>query len=142
MDSIIGILGIAVGIAGLLIAYLQFDGKKKLERFSKATLQGMAGDIAKIHRSSTNTVLNLRDALNTAVLLPETDHKPALLKFLTDGYGDAYATDRSIVNLFNGVITMQEAQFDTRIIKHPERNELDLYKKEQAQIETAVPPAP
>ena len=65
------------------------------------------------------------------IRITESEHKPALIKFLTDGYGDAYATDRSIVNLFNGVLTMQEAQFDTRTIKHPERDELELYKKEK-----------
>jgi len=38
--------------------------RQKLEQFSKATLQGMAGNIAKIQQSTAWASTNLRDAHN------------------------------------------------------------------------------
>ena len=93
----------------------------------------MAGNIAKIQQSSEWAATNLRDARNTAVLLPESDLKPPLIKFITNGVGDATALDRLIINLFNDVLNMQQAQFNTRIITHPEKQELKLCQKEKAQ---------
>lgn len=134
MDTVIGIGGLIVGVIGLIVAWFQYDGKKKLEQFSKTTLQGMAGNIAKIQQSTAWAKTNARDAHNTTALLPDSDLKVTLLKFLLNGMGDATATDRLVTNLFNDALTMQESQFKTRIVKHPERDMFDLYKKEQAQL--------
>lgn len=134
MDSIIGIVGLIVGIAGLIIAWYQYNDKRKLEQFSKTILRGMAGNIAKIQQSTAWARTNLRDASNTAAQLPESDLKVVLLRFISNGVGDATATDRLMVNLFNDVLNMQQAQFNTRIVTHPERDDLELYNKEQSQI--------
>lgn len=105
-----------------------------MERFTKGTLRGMAGNIAKIQQSTAWARTNLRDACNTASQLPESELKVALIKFISNGIGDATATDRLMINLFNDVLNMQQAQFDTRIVTHPERDDLELYKKEQSQM--------
>jgi hypothetical protein len=133
-EIILGYGGLAVGIASLIIAWYQYRHKLKIEQFSKATLRGMAGDIAKIQQSAAWAKTNLKDALNTASQFPDSDLKPPLLKFISNGIGDATATDRLTVNLFNEVLIMQEAQFKTRIVTHPEREELELYKKEKTQL--------
>jgi len=133
MDFFLAVLGVLIGIAGLLIAWFQYNDKLRLERFSKATLQGMAGDIAKIHQSASWARANLRDAHNTAIQLAESELKQPLLTFISNGLGDASAADQLLVNLFNSVLNIQKGEFDTRIVTHPERNELYLYNKEQAQ---------
>ena len=99
----------------------------------------MAGNIAKIQQSTAWATNNIRDSHNTAAQLPETELKLPLLRFISNGLGDATAIDRLIINLFNDVLIMQQAQFNTRIVTHPERDFLDLYKKEQAQI-SSLPP--
>src|SRR6266581_8588819 len=118
MDSIVGISGLIIGVAGLIIAGYQYEGKRKLEQFSKATLRGMAGNIAKIQQSTACASTNLKDAHNTATQLSESDLKQPLLKFISNGVGDATATDRLVINLFNDVLNMQQAQFNTRIVTH------------------------
>jgi hypothetical protein len=137
MDSVIGILGLLFGIAGVIIAWYQYNDKLKLEQFSKATLRGMAGNIAKIQQSTEWAATNLRDASNTAIQLPDSDLKLPLLKFISNGIGDATATDRLVINLFNDVLNMQQAQFNTRLSTHPEKEYLNLCKKEKAQQATA-----
>jgi hypothetical protein len=133
MDSFIGFLGLIVGVVGLIIAIYEYRNRLKVEQFSKATLRGMAGNIAKIQQSTAWASTNLRDAHNTAAQLPESTLKIPLLKFISNGLADATATDRLVINLCNDVLNMQLAQFNTRKITHPERDVLELYKKEQAQ---------
>jgi hypothetical protein len=138
-DLAIGIAGLIVGVIGLIVAWYQYNGKRKLALFSKTTLRGMAGNIAKIQQSTAWARTNTRDAHNTAALLPDSELKITLLKFLSNGMGDATATDRLVTNLFNDALTMQESQFKTRIVKHPERDILNLYIMEQAQLPQPQP---
>jgi hypothetical protein len=133
MDSIVGILGLSVGIACLIIAWYQYKDKRKLEQFSKATLRGMAGNIAKIQQSSEWAAANFRYAQNTAIELKDSEQKSPLLQYISNGIGDAVATDRLVINLFNDVLNMQQAQFNTRIITHPEKEDLKFYNKEKEQ---------
>ncbi|WP_133992279.1 hypothetical protein [Dinghuibacter silviterrae] len=137
MDSIVGFLGLAVGIAGLVIAWFQYQSRLRLEHFTKASWKGMAGNIAKIQQSTEWAATNMRDAHNSAIRLPDSELKIELLGFISRGFGDATATDRLVTNLFNDVLNLQEAQFKTRIVTHPERDELKLYKMERDQRGTS-----
>ena len=133
ISLIVGIAGLVVGVVSLFYAGSQYKDRRRLEQFVKVSLRQTAGNIAKIHQSSSWAVANSRDARDVAVQLPESELKPKLLKFMCDGIGDVYATDRSLTNLYNDVLNMQEAQFGTRDVTHPQRDELEIYKKEQAQ---------
>ena len=52
MDTFLGIAGLLVGIAGLIIAWFQYEGKRKLTHAFQSALKGMTGNIAKIQQST------------------------------------------------------------------------------------------
>ena len=123
------ITGIAT-LIGLAIAYYQFNEKKKLERFTKSSLQGIAGNLAKIQQSTEWADSNFRATQSEAVKLPDSDIKRKITLYVHNGQGDVVASDRMVVNLFNDILTLQEGQFGTRIINHPDGTDLALIKKE------------
>lgn len=119
-------------IVGLVTAYWQYSEKRKIKRYTKTTLQRLAGNAAKIQQSTDWAYNNCRDAINGIAELPESPLKPELIRFIANAEGDAKAADRLIINLFNEILSDQEAQFGSREIKHPEEDELLLVTKEKS----------
>lgn len=127
---------IATGIASilsLLFACYQFYERKKLELFTKSVLQGTGGNVCKIQQSTRWAFENIRNAQKIITKLPESELKENLTILLSDSQGDASASDRMLINLLNELLTLQEAQFHTRDIKHTEKSELELATKEKRQ---------
>ena len=67
MDTFLGIAGLLVGIAGLIIAWFQYEGKRKLTHAFQSALKGMTGNIAKIQQSTNRKAFSVRikDALGS-----------------------------------------------------------------------------
>ncbi|HEY4877238.1 MAG TPA: hypothetical protein VIH86_16795 [Puia sp.] len=89
----------------------------------------MAGDVAKLQQSTEWAANNLARARDLIPQVPEFEHKGDLLKYITNGLGDAIAVDRLVITLFSNLLTFQESQFGTRDLKHPQKKELQLWKK-------------
>lgn len=123
----------AASILGLAFACYQYNEKTKLELFTKSVLQGIGGNICKIQQSTRWAFDNFRNIQKLAVNLPESELKSNLILLITDGQGDASASDRMLINLLNELLTVQEAQFRTREIKHTEKHELEMVMKENIQ---------
>ena len=66
-------------------------------------------------------------------MLPDSEIKSELVILISNGQGDASASDRMLINLLNELLTVQEAQFQTREIKHTEKHELEMVMKENIQ---------
>jgi hypothetical protein len=118
------ITGIATFIA-MGIAVNEFIKRRKLEQFTNSSLRGIAGNLAKIKQSTAWAFNNFRVAQSEAVKLTNSENKNELLIKIADGQGDAASADRMIVNLLNEILTLQEGQFGTREITHPEKNVLE-----------------
>ena len=128
-----GLLTIISGlftIASFVYALYQISEKKKLKLFAISVLQGSAGNICKVQQSTEWALNNFREVQKLTVELEDSEIKKEIIKKVSDGQADAAAADRLAINLFGDFMTMQEAQFNTREIKHPEKNELNLWKKE------------
>lgn len=122
---VISLIGIVIGI---LIAVWQTKEKQKLQKFTLTNFQGITGNIAKIQQSTNWAMNNFRNARAIAVQLPDSDMKAQLITKICDGLGDAVAADRMVINLFNQVITAQNAQFDNSEVSHPDKKDLNLIK--------------
>lgn len=123
------IAGLA-SILGFAFACYQYHEKNKLEIFTKSVIQGIGGNICKIQQSTRWAFENFRNTQKLIVQLPESELKDKLVVMVSDGQGDASASDRMLINLLNELLTVQEAQFGTRVISHTEKDELELANKE------------
>lgn len=93
----------------------------------------MGGNICKIQQSTRWAFENFRNIQKLAVMLPDSEIKSELVILISNGQGDASASDRMLINLLNELLTVQEAQFQTREIKHTEKHELEMVMKENIQ---------
>ena len=130
MDTVLGVLGLLVGVAGLIIAYFQYRRSNKLATALKAITSSYPGDVAKVEQSCVWAWSNVRNALQQAGQIPDCDQKQELLRFINLATGDSAAAARMCSILFSQLLTFQEAPFGTRIITHPEQDVLDLCRNE------------
>lgn len=119
----------AITVLAFAFAIYEYFQRKKLEQFTKSTLQAVAGNLAKVQQSTGWADANFQGIQRDVINLSESETKSKIIIGVTNGRGDAAGADRMVVNLFNELLTFQEAQFGTREITHPERN-LDLIQKE------------
>lgn len=127
---IIGILGLIIGVIGTLVAVREYQKRHRIERVFKTITQGFPGDVAKIEESCKWANVNVRDALKVITQLPDSDAKQKATIFLGNAIGDTGTSKRMCMQLFNNLLGVQKAQFDTRIVVHPEKNTLELCKLE------------
>lgn len=105
--------------------------RQKLEKVLKTITQTYPGDVAKIEQSCVWAWSNVRYAHAQAAKIPECTEKIELLKFINLATGDTAASARMCSALFNQLLGFQQAQFETRIINHSEKDVLDLCKSEE-----------
>lgn len=129
-NTILEIVGIAIGIVGIFFGFFESYRRKKLENILKTITRTYPGEVAKIEQSCRWASVNFRNAHEVATNMPDSAEKKTLLKFLNQGTADAAASARLCVSLFNQLLSFQQAQFDTRNIIHSERDKLDLCKDE------------
>jgi hypothetical protein len=122
------LLGTAITIVSLAYGIYQSRLKKKLELFSLNSLQYLAGDIAKIQQSSGWAFVNVQTAQNEISQINNLPTKDIIMK-ISNAQGDTASTDRMITNLFNHILSLQESEFGSRIVKHPEAKDLPLIKR-------------
>ena len=120
----------AFTVLGFGFAIFEYFQRKRLEQFTKSTLHGIAGNLAKIHQSTGWADNHFRQIQREAVELAESEGKKKIIIGVSDGQGDSTSADRMVINLFNELLSYQEAQFGTREITHPERT-LELIQKEE-----------
>jgi ABC-type amino acid transport substrate-binding protein len=125
-NIVVGFITILSSVFGLY----QFNEKRKLKIFTVSVLQGSAGNLCKIQQSTEWAFKNFREIQKLAVELSDSEIKKDLIKKVSDGQGDAAAADRLVINLFEQFMTIQESQFGSKEIKHPEKHELNLWLKE------------
>jgi hypothetical protein len=125
-------IGLFITIIGTIFGILQFFKNKKLKRVTLTALQSAAGDLCKIQQSTEWTFNNMRHLQQLLVNLDDSDLKKQILKIASDGQGDAASADRMVITLFSHLMTMQETQFNTKEIIHPEKNEFPLWRKQFA----------
>jgi hypothetical protein len=130
MDPFNIIAGCA-SILGFSFALYEYFKRKKLEQFTLNSLQGLAGNLAKVAQSTEWASANFTAVQNDAINLPDSEIKKSIIMKATLGTGDTFSADRMVKNLFNELLTLQESQFGTRLIKHQEAENFSVYKKEE-----------
>lgn len=120
----------AVSILSFFFAIYQYKEKRQLMKTYLSQLQGINGNICKIHQSTDWAFAHFRGIKDIAVDLSESEIKKEILKKACDGQGDASAADRMLENLFVQAMAFQKAQFDNDYVSHPEKNKLPLWIRE------------
>ena len=124
------IVEIIIAVAGFLFGWFEFYRRRKLEQILKTITMTFPGDVAKIEQRCNWGWLNTRDAQKALVNLPDSEEKKKAIIHISDAISDAGAGRDMCANLFNGLLTFQEAQFGTRNITHPHKGNLNLCKEE------------
>lgn len=112
-------------ITGCIVAVYEIFKRRKLELFTKGSLQSIAGNIQKIKQSTSWTYNNLREAQEEAIKLPQSGSKNLIIKKLSYGLGDGAAADRMTQNLLNELLNLQKSQFGTTEITHPDKKDFE-----------------
>ena len=118
METILGYLGVALGIAGIVYAYSTNREKARLENLVKAELRGLAGNIRSIRCNPGWADQHFSSIQERALKLERNEDVEQILKHTQQGARDATAAERLIGNLLTQVVTFQEGMFGTRIIDH------------------------
>jgi len=124
------IVEIIVGLCGLFYGFFEHYKRQKLENVVKTISQTFPGDVAKIEESCVWAWANVRNAHKELAKTADFTEKAEILAVLNSATADALASSRLCYSLFNQLLAFQQAQFDTRIIIHPEKDFLDLCRKE------------
>lgn len=129
-ETVLQLLEITVAVAAFFWGVYETRERRKMARVLRTITKTYPGDIAKIYQSTEWARTNSRDAIAVVAKLPESEAKKDLIKFTSNCIGDSTATSRMCVNLFNGLLGFQEAQFGTRNFTHPEKKVLRLCQDE------------
>ncbi|MDB5008518.1 MAG: hypothetical protein JWP45_2911 [Mucilaginibacter sp.] len=117
---------ICVAFAAFVYGVYEHNQRKKIADVLKSFTKSSAGDVAKIEESCKWAWVSARDSHSAAAAAPDYPEKPALLKFLNEATFHAEASRKLCVPLFNQLLTLQEAQFNTRSVTHPHKDKLEL----------------
>jgi hypothetical protein len=133
MDShtILQLVEIVFAVTALAYGFFEHYKRQKMEKVLKTITRTYPGDVAKVEQSCKFAWKNVRYAHEQALKLPESQERNSVLNFLMLANGDTSAGQRLCVNLFSQLLSFQEAQFNTRIISHPEKETLDLVLLEE-----------
>ena len=134
------IVEITVAIAGLAYGIYESNQRQRLSNVLRTILRSFPGDVAKMEQSCDWGWNNVRSALKEVAKIPDGEEKRKIIESLGLAMGDTRSGINSCVQLFNSLLTFQEAQFSTRDITHPQRNSLGLYKAELSS--RTAPPQP
>lgn len=135
------IVEILVAVGALIYGIFEHYKRQKIEKILKIITRTYPGDVAKIEQSCTWAWTNVRDAHKQAIKIPDCDQKEQILVFLGNALGDTGASARMCSGLFNQLLGFQEAQFNTRIISHPEKDTLALSQLEAKNLNVTIKPA-
>jgi len=122
--------GLFLTSIGSIYGIFQYHKNKRLKKFTLSALQSAAGDLCKIQQSTEWTFNNMRQILQLALNLSDSNLKKQIIEKTCDGQGDAASADRMTITLFSHLISMQETQFNLKEIIHPEKDELPLWRKQ------------
>jgi hypothetical protein len=132
--DIVGISGLVVGIVGTSFGFYQYVKSRKLAEVLKTITQTFPGEVAKIEQSCKWAWNHTRNSSKIVATLPNSEEKTILINALVDGNGDAVASMRLCQSLFNQLLAFQQAQFSTRQIIHPEKENLELCQMEMKSV--------
>ena len=131
------ILSIATYVATFItpisfaFAIYEYYRRKKLETVLKTITQNFPGQVAKIEQSCTWAWSNIRDAHESAKMLSNSAERDKALMHLVNATGDSAASARMCSQLFNSLLSYQEAQFETRKVTYGGKEYLELWNLEQ-----------
>ena len=123
IETILSIVSVALGAAGIVYAILTNRAKTRLEQYIQRHLRSLAGNIEWITASAAWAGQHFQAINETALRLERSEDVNQILTHAHDGRGDAIAAERMIKNLLNEALAIQEGQFGTRCIVHPGRPE-------------------
>ena len=115
----LSIASVALGVAGLVHAYLRNRAKASLEKLIKAELRGLAGNVENIRVNPGWADNHLGDIHTAAMALETSDLKERILIAAHKGARDATAAERMLGNLLNELLSLQQGLFETKAITHP-----------------------
>jgi hypothetical protein len=139
MSTLTNYLATSITIISFAFAIYEYYSRKKLETVLKTITQNFPGQVAKIEQSSTwawNNIIQAHLHVTKLDSYPERDNS---LDHLVKATGDSAAAARMCSQLFNSLLSYQEAQFETRKVTYGGKEYLDLWNLEQrsAKIEEA-----
>jgi hypothetical protein len=120
-----------ITLIAFAFAIYEYRNRKKLETVLKTITQNFPGQVAKIEQSCTWAWSNIRDAHECVKKLNSSDERDKALMHLVNATGDSVASARMCSQLFNSLLSYQEAQFETRKVTYGGKESLDLWKLEQ-----------
>ncbi|MEO8886265.1 MAG: hypothetical protein ABI367_09400 [Mucilaginibacter sp.] len=107
-------------------AIYEYYSRKKLESVLKTITQNLPGQVAKIEQSCTWAWANIKDAHESAKKLDNSAERDKALMHLVNASGDSAASARMCSQLFNSLLSFQEAQFETRKVTYGGKESLLL----------------
>ncbi len=118
MELFLSIASVALGVAGLVFAYMTNRAKRDLEKLIQAELRGLAGNIEQIRVNPQWADTHLTNIHDLASKMERTEDVNKILQAANWGARDAIAAERMIGNLLNQVLTLQDGMFGTKIVEH------------------------
>jgi hypothetical protein len=125
-DTIIGLSGLTVAIIGTWVAIREYSRRHHIEKVFRTITQGYPGDVAKIEESCNWGNTNVRDAVDALNPMPDSEAKQTVMKHLVLASGDTKSAKTVCMALFARLLTVQDAQFHSREIVHPQKDKLQL----------------
>ncbi|MDB5008517.1 MAG: hypothetical protein JWP45_2910 [Mucilaginibacter sp.] len=113
-------------IGGSVFGAVEYFKRQRLENVFKTITQAYPGDVAKIEQSCTWAWNNVKNAHEALVKLADSEEKRSAMKSINLATGDTKASQIGCSLLFNQLLSFQQAQFKTRIIKHQDKDTLPM----------------
>jgi hypothetical protein len=124
------IVGTVLGAAGLGFGIFESYRARRLKDAIKILSKTYPGDVAKIYQSAYWAWANANKAVDLLGKLPESDSKQEILTIVSNAKADSAAAERMCTIVFNQLLSLQEVQFGTREMTHPDKKGLVLCKNE------------
>lgn len=129
--TIVGtITGTILGAAGLAFGIFESFRARRLKDAIKILSKTYPGDVAKIYQSAYWAWSNANKAVDLLGKLPESESKQEILTIVSNAKADSAAAERMCTIVFNQLLSLQEVQFGTRKMTHPDMKGLVLCKNE------------